>query len=129
MGGKPCIRDMRVTVGTILRPRCCRTHPDEILREYLYLEAEDLAEALSYAVWRAEEVDLAAAPAVKLLVDMSLSPSWAERLASHRFEAAHWSTVVAATAQDVEILTWAKEHRFVIITKRPRRSGGPPAAQ
>jgi hypothetical protein len=57
-------------------------------------EAEDIAEALSYAVWRAEEVELPAAPAVKLLVDMSLSPSWAERLASHRFEAAHWSTVV-----------------------------------
>jgi predicted nuclease of predicted toxin-antitoxin system len=53
---------------------------------------------------------------VKLLVDMNLSPSWVERLAHHGFEAVHWSTIGAATAPDVEILTWANEHHFVIIT-------------
>jgi predicted nuclease of predicted toxin-antitoxin system len=53
---------------------------------------------------------------VKLLVDMNLSPSWVERLASHGFEAVHWSTISAATAPDVEILTWANEHAFVLIT-------------
>ena len=51
---------------------------------------------------------------MKLLVDMNLSPSWIERLARHGFEAVHWSTIGAATAPDVEILTWANEHRFVI---------------
>ena len=53
---------------------------------------------------------------MKLLVDMNLSPSWVERLAHHGFEAVHWSTIGAATAPDVEILTWANEHRLVVIT-------------
>jgi predicted nuclease of predicted toxin-antitoxin system len=53
---------------------------------------------------------------VKLLVDMNLSPSWIERLARHGFEAVHWSTTGAATAPDSEILTWANEHGFVLIT-------------
>jgi predicted nuclease of predicted toxin-antitoxin system len=53
---------------------------------------------------------------VKLVVDMNLSPGWVERLASHGFEAVHWSTIGAATAPDVEILTWANEHHFVVIT-------------
>jgi predicted nuclease of predicted toxin-antitoxin system len=53
---------------------------------------------------------------VKLLVDMNLSPSWVDRLARHGFEAVHWSTIGAATAPDSEILTWAKEHGFVVIT-------------
>jgi predicted nuclease of predicted toxin-antitoxin system len=53
---------------------------------------------------------------VKLLVDMNLSPSWVERLARHGFEAVHWSTIGSATALDVEILAWANEHRFVVIT-------------
>ena len=49
-------------------------------------------------------------------MDMNLSPSWVERLAGHGFEAVHWSTIGAATAPDVEILTWANEHAFVLIT-------------
>ena len=53
---------------------------------------------------------------MKLLVDMNLSPSWVERLVRHGFEAVHWSTTGAATAPDVEILTWANEHEFVLIT-------------
>ena len=53
---------------------------------------------------------------MNLLVDMNLSPSWVGRLAGHGFEAVHWSTIGAATAPDVEILAWANEHRFVVIT-------------
>jgi predicted nuclease of predicted toxin-antitoxin system len=53
---------------------------------------------------------------VKLLVDMNLSPSWVERLARHGFEAVHWSTIGAAAAPDSEILTWANEHGFVVLT-------------
>jgi predicted nuclease of predicted toxin-antitoxin system len=53
---------------------------------------------------------------VKLLVDMNLSPSWVDRLTGHGFEAVHWSTIGAATAPDVEILTWANEHGVVLIT-------------
>lgn len=53
---------------------------------------------------------------MKLLVDMNLSPSWIERLARHGFEAVHWSTIGAATAPDVEILAWASERQFVVLT-------------
>lgn len=59
MGGKPCIRGMRVTVGTIVGLLASGRTNDEILREYPYLEATDIVEALSYAAWRAEEVEVA----------------------------------------------------------------------
>jgi uncharacterized protein (DUF433 family) len=58
MGGKPCIRGMRVTVGTVVGLVAAGRTREEILREYPYLEAEDIAEALSYAAWRAEDVDV-----------------------------------------------------------------------
>ncbi len=58
MGGKPCIRGMRVTVGTVVGLVAAGRTRDEILREYPYLEAEDIGEALSYAAWRAEEVEV-----------------------------------------------------------------------
>ena len=53
---------------------------------------------------------------MKLLVDMNLSPSWIERLTRHGFEAVHWSSIGAVTAPDSEILKWANEHEFVLIT-------------
>lgn len=58
MGGKPCIRGMRVTVGTIIGLLAVGRSNDEILKAYPYLEMEDLRQALSYAAWRAEEVDI-----------------------------------------------------------------------
>ena len=58
MGGKPCIRGMRVTVGTLVGLVATGRTVNEILKEYPYLEAADVAEALSYAAWRAEEVEV-----------------------------------------------------------------------
>jgi len=58
MGGKPCIRGMRVTVGTIVGLIASGATPKEILADYPYLEAEDIPAALSYAAWRAEEIDV-----------------------------------------------------------------------
>ena len=58
MGGKACVRGMRVTVSTIVRLVAAGHSSEEILREYPYLEAGDIAEALSYAAWRAEEVEV-----------------------------------------------------------------------
>jgi uncharacterized protein (DUF433 family) len=55
MGGKLGIRGMRVTVVGLVAAGRTR---DEILREYPYLEAEDIADALSYAAWRVEEVEV-----------------------------------------------------------------------
>lgn len=57
MGGKPCIRGLRITVGTVLT--LLRDHtPDEILAEYPELEREDIDAALSYAAYLAEEREL-----------------------------------------------------------------------
>ena len=49
MGGKPCIRGLRVTVGTIVGLVAAGRSRGEILELYPYLEEEDIAEALSYA--------------------------------------------------------------------------------
>ena len=58
MGGKPCIRGLRVTVGTIVGLLASGRSSTEILELYPYLEKEDLQEALAYAAWRTEEVEL-----------------------------------------------------------------------
>jgi uncharacterized protein (DUF433 family) len=58
MGGKPCIRGMRVTVSTVVGLVAAGRTRDEILRAYPYLEAEDIAQALAYAAWRAAEVEV-----------------------------------------------------------------------
>ena len=58
MGGKPCIRGMRVTVGTIVGFIATGKTVEDVLAEYPYLEHEDVMEALSYAAWRAEEKEI-----------------------------------------------------------------------
>ena len=58
MGGKPCIRNLRVTVGTIVGLIGAGRTTEEVLEAYPYLEREDLLEALSYAAWRAEEIEV-----------------------------------------------------------------------
>lgn len=50
MGGKPCIRGMRVTVGMIVGMLAEGRSTDEILNLYPYLEAEDIAQARSFAL-------------------------------------------------------------------------------
>jgi uncharacterized protein (DUF433 family) len=55
MGGKPCIRGLRVTVGTILGLLASRKSRERILQAYPYLEPEDIDAALAYAAWRLEE--------------------------------------------------------------------------
>ena len=58
MGGKPCIRGMRVTVGMIVGLVASGYSTIDILRAYPYLEEEDIQAALEYATWRVEEVEL-----------------------------------------------------------------------
>ncbi len=55
MSGKPCIRGLRVTVGTILGLMAIGTSRERVLQAYPYLESEDIDAALSYAAWRLEE--------------------------------------------------------------------------
>jgi len=63
MGGKPCIRGLRVTVGTIVGLIASGYTKPEILKQYPYLEEEDIDQALTYAAWRVEEIDLPLSPA------------------------------------------------------------------
>ncbi len=58
MGGKPCIRGVRVTVGIILGLPASGHDEGEILEAYPYLELEDIREALSCAAWRLQELEL-----------------------------------------------------------------------
>jgi uncharacterized protein (DUF433 family) len=58
MGGKPCIRGMRVTVGTIIGLMATGYSNNEILEKYPYLELEDIQESLAYAAWRLEEFEV-----------------------------------------------------------------------
>ncbi len=58
MGGKPCIRGMRVTVGMIVGQIGAGRTIDEILSDYPYLEREDILQALRYAAWLAEEREI-----------------------------------------------------------------------
>jgi uncharacterized protein (DUF433 family) len=58
MGGKPCLRGLRVTVGTIVGLLAAGRTGDEILAAYPYLEREDIQAALAYAAWRSEEIDV-----------------------------------------------------------------------
>lgn len=58
MGGKPCLRGLRVTVGTVVGLVASGYSTDAILAAYPYLEADDVREALAYAAWRAEEIDV-----------------------------------------------------------------------
>ncbi|GDZ92611.1 protein of unknown function DUF433 [Planktothrix agardhii CCAP 1459/11A] len=58
MGGKPCIRGLRVTVGTIVGLMASGRTPEDILKAYPYLELADIYEALAYAAWRVEEIEV-----------------------------------------------------------------------
>jgi uncharacterized protein (DUF433 family) len=58
MGGKPCIRGLRVTVGLIVGQIGAGRTMEELLADYPYLEREDIHEALRYAAWRAEEREI-----------------------------------------------------------------------
>jgi uncharacterized protein (DUF433 family) len=58
MGGRPCIRGLRVTVGTVVALLASGRTIDEILQAYPYLERDDVQAALSYAAWRSEEVEV-----------------------------------------------------------------------
>ena len=55
MGGKACIRGMRVTVGTVVGLLAAGRSPAEILSAYPYFEREDIDQSLAYAAWRLEE--------------------------------------------------------------------------
>ena len=58
MGGKPCVRGLRVTVGMLVGLVAAGRSNAEILAAYPYLEEEDIRQALAYAAWRVEEIEV-----------------------------------------------------------------------
>ena len=58
MGGKPCIRGLRVTVGTIVGLLASGHTQEKILQEYPYIEKDDIQACLAYAAWRSEEIEV-----------------------------------------------------------------------
>lgn len=63
MGGRPCIRGMRVTVSMIVGQIGAGVSIDELLADYPYLEREDIMQALRYAAWRSDEREVSLASA------------------------------------------------------------------
>ena len=55
MGGRACIRGMRITVSLVLNLVASGMSTDEIIEAYPYLESEDVRQCLQYAAWLAEE--------------------------------------------------------------------------
>ena len=62
MGGKPCIRGMRVTVGMIVAQIGAGLTIDQLLADYPYLDRDDILEALRYAAWRVQEREPVSCP-------------------------------------------------------------------
>ena len=58
MGGRPCIRGLRVTVGMIVGLLAEGHDETEVLAAYPYLEGDDIRQALTYAAWRTEEQEV-----------------------------------------------------------------------
>jgi uncharacterized protein (DUF433 family) len=58
MGGKPCLRGLRITAGTIVGLVASGHSTSAILSAYPYLEEEDIRQALAYAAWRVEEIEI-----------------------------------------------------------------------
>ena len=63
MGGKACVRGMRVTVGMIVGQIGAGRSVEDVLGDYPYLEREDVLQALRYAAWRTEEREVLLAKA------------------------------------------------------------------
>ena len=63
MGGRACIRGMRVTVSMVVGQIGAGHSVDDVLADYPYLEREDILQALRYAAWRAEEREITLATA------------------------------------------------------------------
>jgi uncharacterized protein (DUF433 family) len=61
MGGRACIRGLRVTVGMVVGQIGAGRNVDDIPIDYPYLEREDIMQALRYAAWRADEREIALA--------------------------------------------------------------------
>jgi len=94
LGGKPCIRELRISVGMVVQMVAAGKTIEEILAEYPYLEAEDVKQALGYSAALAES----------------------EYHTAEGDTAEHVHQVIGAGASDHEVMQHAIDHGAVIIT-------------
>ncbi len=78
MGGKPCIRGMRVTVGTIVGLVASGKTVDEVLADYPYLEREDILGSVVIRRLAGRRKGSAVGLVMKILIDMNLPPRWVQ---------------------------------------------------
>ena len=74
MGGKACIRGMRVTVGMLVGQIGAGRSIDELLIDYPYIERDDILQALQYAAWLAEEREVVLANPVANFAVLTFRP-------------------------------------------------------
>ena len=53
---------------------------------------------------------------MRLVIDMNLSPQWVDALQAEGLETVHWSNVGNHNDSDREILEWARENRYIVLT-------------
>jgi hypothetical protein len=92
MGGKPWIRGMRVTVGTIVGPIAAGKTIEEVLSAYPDLEREDVSRPLLTQPG-GQKKKIFQLFLEKILVDMNLSCRWVEVFRAAGWETVHWSEI------------------------------------
>jgi uncharacterized protein (DUF433 family) len=90
MGGKPCIRGLRVTVGMIVGQIGAGHTVEEVLADFPYLEREDVIQALRDAAWRARSARSSWAGHEGSRRHGPVG-RWTRHLAEAGIEVAHWS--------------------------------------
>ena len=53
---------------------------------------------------------------MKILLDMNLSPAWVSFLENEGYEVKHWKDIGSVTAQDIELMDWARKNGYIIFT-------------
>ena len=101
--GRPCIRGLRVRVKDVLDMLAGGSSRAEILRDYQYLEDDDITAALEFASRATDHPVLGGFGEVKFLIDANLPPAFAEWLASEGHEAHHVSDLGLEAMPDREI--------------------------
>ena len=116
MGGKACIRGMRVTVGTVVGLLADGRSPAEILHPVSRAGGHRPISGLCRLEAGGARSPPLHAMRPKLLVDMNLSPEWIPALEKHGWQAMHWSDVGDPRASDRDIMDWAVAHQYVVFT-------------
>jgi uncharacterized protein (DUF433 family)/predicted nuclease of predicted toxin-antitoxin system len=115
-GGRPCIRGLRIRVKDVLDLLAAGATREEILADYPYLEAEDIAAVLEFAAKQNDHPVLRSAW-LRFLVDAQLPPALARQIESFGHDADHVADLGLHRTPDSEIRARAAESGAVIIRK------------